>query len=607
MPDIVRLLPDVVANQIAAGEVVQRPASLVKELLENALDAEATEISLVVKDAGKQLVQVIDNGKGMSATDARMSLERHATSKIQSADDLFNLRTMGFRGEALASIVAVAQVELRTRLHEEEVGTCIIAESSEVKKQEPVACPPGTSVTVKNLFYNVPARRNFLKSNAREMMHINEEFYRVALARPDIGFSFYQNDMQVHHCPPGKLSQRIVHLFGAQYKEQMAACKEETMHLNLKGYIGKPESAKKSRGEQYLFVNNRFIRSNYLNHAVTTAYEGLLPEGYFPFYVLFLSIDPKEIDVNVHPTKTEIKFTDEKLVYGMVRASVKQSLGLHQITPALDFHSDINFHIPKHSPQGSGGMRQTLQDRDYGQMRGVRPQQEGWSRLYEETRDKDTSQDREMPPDVVTIPSAANHRQDLMEMPEVTDQQWPVQLHKKYILMQVRSGMMLLDQQAAHERILFEQFQRALEKRKGPTQQSLFPETIQLNPGDFSMVMEMKEELEALGFDMEVMGKTDLVINGVPADIAANYDRTVFEGLLEQFKHNQNTLTIGKRENLARSLAKKTTLKAGSTLEKKEMTALVDRLFACNNPNYTPGGKPVFSILDFNKIESILK
>ncbi len=343
MPDIIQLLPEYLANQIAAGEVVQRPASVVKELLENAVDAGATSVQLIVKEAGKQLVQVVDDGLGMSPTDARMSLERHATSKIRSTEDLFRIRTLGFRGEALASIAAVAQVEIRTKQRGQETGSLLLVEGSQVTSQAPTACPDGTSIAVKNLFFNVPARRNFLKSNAVEMRHILDEFQHVALANPQIAFSLYQNDLEVFGLPAGKLSQRIVALLGNTYKEQLAGCEEVTPFLTVKGYIGKPESAKKSRGDQFFFVNNRFIRSAYLNHAVLAAYEGLLARDTHPFYVLFLELDPKAIDINVHPTKTEIKFEDEKTVYAVVRAAVRQALGLHSLTPSLDFEGDVNF------------------------------------------------------------------------------------------------------------------------------------------------------------------------------------------------------------------------------------------------------------------------
>ncbi len=380
MPDIIRLLPDSIANQIAAGEVVQRPASVVKELIENSIDAEATHIRLIVREAGKTLMHVIDNGKGMSETDARMSLERHATSKIRKAEDLFTLHTMGFRGEALASIAAVSQVELKTRPTDQELGTLLVIEASEVKRQEPVACEKGTSISVKNLFYNIPARRNFLKSNASEYQHILEEFQRLALSHPDIAFQFIESDSLEYDLPPGKLSQRIVNIFGKSYQEQLAACQEETPLVKITGYVGQPQFARKKRGEQFLFVNKRFIRSNYLNHAVMTAFEGLLPDNTFPFYVLFIEIDPKHIDVNVHPTKTEIKFDDERAVYAVVLSSVRQSIGTHNLTPAIDFNSDVNI-IAKLSQAANQSKEVYFDERFSSGMRGSN--RDHWEKLFE--------------------------------------------------------------------------------------------------------------------------------------------------------------------------------------------------------------------------------
>ncbi|MEM6831917.1 MAG: DNA mismatch repair endonuclease MutL, partial [Bacteroidota bacterium] len=349
MSDIIHLLPDSIANQIAAGEVVQRPASVVKELLENSVDAGATNIQLIVKEAGKSLIQVVDNGKGMSGTDARMSFERHATSKISSSEDLFKIKTMGFRGEALASIAAVAQVEMRTKQGHEDLGTRLLIESSEVKDQEPTAGTEGTSVSVKNLFYNVPARRNFLKSNPVELRHINDEFQRVALANPSISFSFIQNDLEVSKLDSGKLSKRIVQLFGKSYQQQLIPCLEETTHVKVTGYIGKPEYAKKTRGEQFFFINNRFIKNSYLNHAVVRAFESLLKDDYFPFYVLNIEIDPVHVDINVHPTKTEVKFDDDRVLYGVINSAIRQALASFNVTPSLDFSSDVSFdHLNVH-------------------------------------------------------------------------------------------------------------------------------------------------------------------------------------------------------------------------------------------------------------------
>ncbi|TRX49825.1 DNA mismatch repair endonuclease MutL [Fulvivirga sp. M361] len=602
MPDIIRLLPDSIANQIAAGEVVQRPASAVKELLENAVDAGAKKITVIIKDAGKELIRVIDDGKGMSETDARMSLERHATSKITRSEDLFSIKTMGFRGEALASIAAIAQVEIRTRPIGQELGTQIIVEASEVKKQELIACEEGTSIAVKNLFYNVPARRNFLKSNGVEMKHIIDEFQRVALSNPDIAFSLYQNDLESYNTSGGKLSQRIIHLFGKNYKEQLASCAEEIGDIKIHGYIGKPEFAKKTRGEQFFFVNHRFIKNNYLNHAILNAYEGLMQEGCFPFYVLFIDIDPRRVDVNVHPTKTEVKFDDERSVYSVVRAAVRQSLSSHNFTPALDFSADINL-----SQKLTAG-RETIKDKNYSQFRNTpqTPQQqsnlENWEKLFDENKGKVSFDDFKEEEEnlVLTFGSDLNKQEDVLEA-ELSHAIF--QLHKKFIVTQVKSGMMLIGQEAAHERILFEKYLSYLDQKIGASQQSLFPQAITLNPGDYSLVMDMEEEIKALGFMIEPFGKSDILVKGMPADIAHLGERGVFEGLMEQFKKNKSELSIPKRENLARSLARRTSIKSGERLSEEEMRSLIDQLFACANPNYAPHGKTTFFILELTKIE----
>jgi len=451
MSDIIQLLPDSVANQIAAGEVVQRPASAVKELLENSIDAGATHIKLIVKDAGKSLIQVIDDGRGMSETDARMSLERHATSKIKKAEDLFTLQTMGFRGEALASIAAVSQFEMKTRKQEQELGTLIVVEGSDIRRQEPVACDKGTSISVKNLFYNIPARRNFLKSNPVETKHLVDEFYHIALAYPEIGFMFVNADDIEYDLPPGKLSQRIVNIFGKSYQQLLAPCKEETALVRIHGYVGPPESAKKTRGEQFFFVNKRFIRNNYLNHAVMSAFQGLITEGTFPFYVLFIDIDPKHVDVNVHPTKTEIKFDDERTIYGVVLAAVRQALGTHNLAPAIDFTEDVNI-VHKLERSSSEQVREIYFDERF-QSNLSRSNLQNWEKLLEGDWPTKLTGNTESPVQELRFESAMNQPED-KQLPQ-TDK-WLVQLHNRFILKQVRSGVMIIDQNTAHERILYE-------------------------------------------------------------------------------------------------------------------------------------------------------
>jgi DNA mismatch repair protein MutL len=613
MSDIIQLLPDAIANQIAAGEVVQRPASALKELLENAVDAGATQIHVLVKDSGKTLIQVIDNGKGMSLTDARMSFERHATSKIKKSQDLFTLRTFGFRGEALASIAAVAQVEMKTRQSENELGTLIQVEGSEVKKQEPISASTGTSISVKNLFFNVPARRNFLKSNPVEMKHLVEEFQRVALSYPEIAFSFLQNDMELFNLLPGKLSQRIVAIFGKSYQNQLVPCEENTPHLIVNGYVGKPENAKKTRGEQFFFVNNRFIKSNYLHHAVSHAYDGLMAGDMQPFYVLFLEIDPSHIDINVHPTKTEIKFDDERTIYAVVRSAVKQALGAHNVVPALDFSLDVNFNETwKHDEQKKEDVSRENSYKNFNTSTFKKQDVSGWEKLFEGnlnfskmSEEQRISRDDEH--DVLTFPSKASElgSRDSLAFPiesETTGTTFQVELN--YIVAQMSSGFLIIDQQASHERILYERYKRQLDNASGASQQCLFPQQINLSQADFSLVFDMKEELNSLGFVIEEFGKETILIQGVPADIQVNNEKTLFEGLLEQFKHFKSELSLDKRENLARSLAKKAATKKGTRLSSPEMEILVGQLFSCQNPNYGLSGNKTFVKLDLNKIHT---
>ncbi|MDN3687027.1 DNA mismatch repair endonuclease MutL [Cyclobacterium jeungdonense] len=611
MNDLIQLLPDAIANQIAAGEVVQRPASALKELLENAIDAKAKNISVVVKDGGKSLIQVVDDGMGMSITDARMCFERHATSKIRKSDDLFAIRTHGFRGEAMASIAAVAQVEMRTKRAEDELGTCIVIEGSMVKKQEPVVFRDGSSISVKNLFFNVPARRNFLKSHAVETRHLVEEFQRVALAYPEVAFSFFQNDLELFNLTEGKLSKRIIGIFGKQYRNQLIACQEESPHISIKGYIGKPEQAKKTRGEQYFFVNNRFIKSNYLAHAVQNAFEALISSDQHPFYVLFLTIDPKHIDINVHPTKTEIKFDDERTIYGVVRSAVKQALGAHHVVPMIDFSMDVNL---TDNWSADGAKRQEIgAENDYRTYRGpalANKNAKGWEQLFRQNPEDRALQfdpDKGDPEEgqLMTFPSKANEKEDSQSPSREVSMGYgkTFQVEQAYIIAQTSSGLLIFDQQAAHQRILYERYFRQLEHSGGASQQCLFPQTITLSPADFALVMDLKEELSDLGFLLTVFGQHSLLINGVPADISISSEKVLFEELLEQFKHFKNELSLGRKENLARSLAKKTAIKKGDLLKTQEMENLAGQLFACQNPNYSPEGIKTFVKLDVNKIE----
>ncbi len=614
MSDIIHLLPDAIANQIAAGEVVQRPASVVKELMENAVDAGASEITLIVKDAGKTLVQVVDNCNGMSETDARMSFERHATSKIRKSEDLFLIKTMGFRGEALASIAAVAQVEMKTRLAGDEIGTSIIIDGSQFKGQQNVSCKQGTTMTVRNLFFNVPARRNFLKSNPVELRHIMDEFHRIALANAHITFRFFQNDLEVFNLKAGKLSQRIVGLFGKNYREQLVPCNESWEEVSMQGYIGKVDFVKKSRGEQFFFVNNRYIKSNYLNHAVVGAYEGLIPEGTFPFFVLFITIDPKHIDVNVHPTKTEIKFDDERSIYSLIKTSVRKALGTFNITPALDFDTDTNFrmHI---SPKPSSNTGLSTSEREYAQFKHTgrdTSNLKNWEQIYagalkNETIEAEVKREEAAKgnPLSLTFESAINQMDDQPAQQREGNVPNIFQFHLSYLVTPVKSGLMVIDQQSAHERIYFERYLKMLENNSGNSQQLLFPETLELNPSDFSIVKELEKEFSGVGFSFEYFGEHAIVINGVPSLIKVDSGKQIFSGVLEDYKKNYLEYKNSTLENLARSMASNSGIKRGKKLTIEEMKSIVDQLFACKNPNYSPNGQLIYYILALDKIEDI--
>ena len=609
MSDIIQLLPDSVANQIAAGEVVQRPASAVKELLENAIDAGADKIQLIVKDAGKALIQVIDNGCGMSITDARMCFERHATSKVRKAEDLFAIRTMGFRGEAMASIAAIAQVELKTKRHEDEVGTIIEIEGASFIKQEPIGTPNGTSISIKNLFFNTPARRNFLKSNPAEMRHIIDEFQRVSLAKPHIAFSLHHDGVEIYRLPASAMKQRIVHLFGNNYNERLIPVEEETSIINLKGFIGKPQFAKKTRGEQFFFVNDRFIKDAYLNHAVNKAYQDLLPDDNFPLYVLFIDIDPAKIDVNVHPTKTEIKYLDEKSIYAIIHSAVKRSLGRFNISPTIDFDQETGFSnmiTPKaHEDIVQPTIAFNPDFNPFGQSKTstreipfLRSQHDGmapsknWGSLYEVTKHSSVEQSS------LSLDDANKEHQF-----EPFQKQF-MQVHNRYIVSQIKSGVMLIDQQAAHERILYERFLLHLDDRKGASQQSLFPQTVTLSPNDYELAKSLLDDIKSLGFEVREFGKNTLVIEGIPVDLGStNVNETqLFEHLIEGFKNSQQELKLDKRDALARSMAKNSAIKSGTALSQQEMNMLIEQLFACKTPNFSVSGKPVVQTISLAEI-----
>ena len=599
MSDLIRLLPDHVANQIAAGEVVQRPASAVKELLENSVDAGAHHIVLVVKEAGRSLIQVTDDGQGMSPTDARLCFERHATSKIRQAEDLSAVRTKGFRGEALASIAAVAQVELRTRRPEEELGTRILIEGSRVKLQEPVACAAGTTISVRSLFFNVPARRQFLKSDTVELKHVIDEFQRVALAHPAIAFQLLHNDAELMHLPAmpagspplSGLRQRVVHVFGRKYDERLVPVEEATDFVRVEGFVLKPEFAKRSRGEQFFFVNERFIRSNYLEHAVRSAFDELIARENYPGWFIHISIDPAWIDINIHPTKTEIKFRDDRTVYAIVHAAVRRALGRHNITPSLDFEPAPALleatGVPRVNPVAPitpapldpwpGGM-------------GRKAPPAGWQRLFDLPDGPRVAQHDEavpgapMPDDVRVLP---------MREGADTGVRPVFQLHERYILSQLRTGLVVIDQQRALERILYERSMKYLESGSGTGQALLFPVTIELNPSDHALVQGLLPELNALGFQLEPLSGRSFAVNALPVEAVDEDPVKLIEGLLEQVKNERGTLKAERHATLARGMARRLAYRGTRSLQRAEMHDLIDRLFACEMPYFTPGGRPV--------------
>jgi DNA mismatch repair protein MutL len=623
MTDIIQLLPDAIANQIAAGEVIQRPASVVKELLENAIDAGATNIKLVIKDAGRTLIQVIDDGCGMSETDARMAFERHATSKIRQSSDLFSIRTMGFRGEAMASIAAIAQVELRTRRHSDELGTRIQIEGSEVKKQEPCQCSRGTTLSVKNLFYNVPARRNFLRSNTVEMRHILDEFQRIAIANSDIFFSLHHNNSEIFHLPAGNLRQRLIGVFGNNANKKLVPVSEETDILKLSGFVGKPEYAKKTRGEQYFFVNHRFIKSAYLNHALVAAYEDLLPKDTHPLYVIFIDIDPARIDINVHPTKQEIKFEDERLVYNYLKVAVRHSLGQYSIMPTLDFDQQPAFYQnmggdsraskPAENIERVGGSRTSPSaDKLFSPSEGIRQANnlENWQKLYDglDVFDSDTpGSDDEQEHTALTLESNWHDEEESTDPGKATEEGYishkpAYQLHNSYIISQIKSGILLIDQQSAHERILYERYLTVLEEQQSATQSQLFPRTISLAPSDATLLQEIIQEINSLGFDIQEFGNNTFVVNGVPSEIAGKQDEAkVIESLLEQYKTNIE-LKLNTKDNIARAMSKSAAIKRGQSLGKEEMQTLIDQLFACTVPFKSPSGRKCFISLELDDL-----
>ena len=609
MNDIIRLLPDSVANQIAAGEVVQRPASAVKELLENTIDAGATDIKLIIKDSGKLLIQVTDNGCGMSERDARMCFERHATSKIQKADDLLAIRTLGFRGEALASIASIAQVELKTKRHEDEIGTSIMVEGTEFKGQSPVNCQNGTTVSVKNLFFNVPARRNFLKSNTLELKYIIEEFFRVALVNPDIAFTFYNQDKIQFQLPTGNLKQRIINLYGTSYTQRLIPVEQQTDLVNISGFIGKPEFAKKSRGEQYFFTNGRYMNSPYLHHAVEGAFWELIPDDSVPSYYIYMEVDPQTIDVNIHPTKTEINFQDIKSIYAILHAAVKQAIGKFSLSPTLDFETEPSMTIPyipasqpvkqpviTVNPDYNPFEKKTQPQTSFSFPQKNPPSIQGWRDLYETM--PPSAGISEHPGTEVEIPG------QLWDAAEVANEcsTQGIQVQNSFLVTHTKSGIIIIDQQHAHERVLYERFLEENRLEESPGQHQLIPQTITLSPDDAQVFQEWQSYFRELGFEIDHFGKDSYIVRSIPVNMEATDVRMFIESVLESLKSPGPDHKMNERQLLAKTLAKKLSVKRGKRLHQEEIDSLIETLFACQTPGVSPDGKQTMMVVSYNEL-----
>lgn len=599
----IRLLPESLANQIAAGEVIQRPASAVKELMENAVDAGANHIQLILKDSGKTLIQVIDNGKGMSEMDSRMCFERHATSKITKSEDLFAIKTKGFRGEALASIAAIAQVELKTKTNAEELGTRIVIAGSKIKTQEACQAPQGSNFSIKNIFYNVPARRKFLKSDPVELKHVLDEFQKIVLAHPEIFFTCLHNGNELFHLPASNLRQRIINVFGKSLNDKLIPIEETTDFLHIKGFVGKPSYTKKKKADQFFFVNDRYVKSNYLAHAVKIAFESLIADDQYPFFCLYMDLDPSKIDINVHPTKQEIKFEDERLIYNYIRVSIKHALGQFSITPTLDFDKgeSLSHQIGASSSSGTTQMASTYS-------RTMSPEEkankkdfiENWDKLYSGLENTGGQQQES----TLTVQSQWDTENDAAIDFDVNKKR-TFQVHASYIISQVKNGLMLIDQRAAHERILYEQNKNALARQENLVQKALFPETIELGVAQAEIFKSVLDKLNQLGFAIEEFGKQTFIVQGIPAELPSKLNiPSVINDFLETYSSNKE-FKLEIEENIARSISKCTAIKRNKVLQEEEIHELINKLFACEMPYVNPAGKKTFVMLSIKDIQDL--
>ena len=610
MTNSIHLLPDHIANQIAAGEVIQRPASAVKELLENAVDAGATEIKLIINDAGTALIQVIDNGKGMNPIDAQNAFARHATSKISSIEDLFQIRTMGFRGEALASIAAVAQVTLKTRQAQDELGTLVEIENSHVNETSPIACPVGTNISMKNLFFNIPARRNFLKSNSAELKHIIEEFTRVALAFPEIYFSLTNNGQDVFHWEGGSFKQRAIHVLGNSYQTKLVAVGEKTDYLTISGFVGKPETAKKTRSDQYFFVNRRFIKSAYLHHAIANAFEGLIPKENFPSYLLYIDVDPSRVDINVHPTKQEIKFEDDKIIYAFVQAAVKHALAQFSIAPSLDFSLDADiqqldgiqkpFTEEQKNSAASSSLYAGFTQKNQAHFipRVSDAEKKEWKSFFSDLPSSADESDLTNNSDSYIVKSSSMGLYKESNGLKIDEDTTLLQINNTYIIAPTATGFIMVNQQLAHERVLYEKYQKAT-IHPHATQKSLFPVVMELGVADAVLLEDIIADLAVIGYEIEPFGQNSFIIQGIPADVISGNEKNAIELLLEQFKHFSGDIKFSKREKIIRCMARQSAIKAGQSLTQKEMHSLIEALMECEIPTLTASGAPTY--IDFKE------
>tara|TARA_Y100001958_G_C21238821_1_gene565965 strand:+ start:194 stop:1933 length:1740 start_codon:yes stop_codon:yes gene_type:complete len=576
---IITQLPKSVANQIAAGEVIQRPSSIIKELIENSIDAHSKNIKVIIKDAGKQSVTVIDDGVGMTKEDAVKCFGRHSTSKLSKAEDLFKIKTMGFRGEALASIAAVSEITLKTKTELGKIGQQIILRDSKVIEQKEISFQKGTSINAKNLFYNIPARRNFLKSNNLEIKYIIDEFVRCAIANPEISFSLINEEAEMYNLKSTNLRKRIISVFKKSYEKNLIECQEKYGAISINGFIGKPENTKKTRGEQFIYVNNRFIKSAYLNHAITNSYEGMIEEKKFPFYVLFISINTDLVDVNIHPTKTEIKFEDEKLIYNLVKSTVKKSLEKFNVSPSINFDADINFKENISFKIGSSenkNIQETFSNK-----------KKDWEKIFENVKVENS--------DKMLFENTSS----------IDNENKPVQFLENFIFKQVGEKLLIFNHKYCQQRILYEKFKNSNINTYTNTQQSLFPQYIEFNNSDFKIIQEIIDDIKSIGFNIDFFGENSVVVNGIPNGLDDINEKEIIEGFVEEIKNNNSDIKFEKRDLIIKFFSKKAKIINNKNLSRVEMNLIIDRLFACKNSKYSPEGKQNYIELGIDKVENL--